>query len=53
MAGTHGGARPGSGRLQGDRNVSLSVRISSEAMDKLNSLTNNKSEFIDNMIKTL
>lgn len=47
----HGGFRDGSGRPKNDRNITLSVRITQEAMDKLNESTNNKSEFIDNLIK--
>lgn len=46
----HGGFRPNSGRPRNDRNVTLSVRISQQAMDKLNNLTSNKSEYIDNLI---
>lgn len=52
MAGTKntwGGSR-GGGRPRNDRNITLSVRITQEAMDKLNEITNNKSEFIDNLI---
>lgn len=48
---THGGRRSGSGRPANDRSITLSVRISQEAMDKLNRLTRNKSEYIDNLIK--
>ncbi|MCQ2257602.1 MAG: hypothetical protein MJZ41_06360 [Bacteroidaceae bacterium] len=50
---THGGSRPGAGRPSNDRTVNLAVRISPSAMDKLNSITTNKSEFLDNLIKTL
>lgn len=46
----HGGYREGSGRPTNNRNIMLSVRISQEAMDKLNSLTSNKAEYIDNLI---
>ena len=46
-----GGARQGAGRKEGDRNCTLNVRISQEATDKLARLTNNKSEYIDNLIK--
>ena len=49
----HGGPRPGSGRPSTDRSCVLSIRISQEAMDRLNALTKNKSEFIDNLIKSL
>ena len=45
-----GGVRPNSGRPATDRKVMLSVRISQEAADKINTV-NNKSEFIDNLIK--
>ncbi len=48
---THGGHRPGSGRPDGNRKVQLSVRVSQEAIDKLNRLTNNKSEYIDKLIR--
>lgn len=46
-----GGVRAGSGRPANDRNVQVLVRISREAADKLNRLTNNKSEYIENLIK--
>ena len=46
-----GGVRAGSGRPANDRNVQVLVRISREAADKLSRLTNNKSEFIENLIK--
>ena len=46
---TWGGSR-GGGRPRNDRSVSLSVRITQEAMDKLNTLTKNKSEYIDELI---
>lgn len=46
-----GGARPGSGRPANDRNVTLSVRVTQESIDKLNRLTKNKSEYLDNLIK--
>ena len=47
----HGGYRHGSGRKATDRNVPLMVRITQEAADKL-AAVKNKSEFIDNIIKT-
>lgn len=47
----HGGYRPNSGRPATDRKLQLSVRISQEAMDKLNAETRNKSEYIDKLIK--
>ena len=46
-----GGSRPGAGRPANDRCIALSVRITQEAMNILNERTNNKSEFIDNLIK--
>ena len=47
---TWGGSR-GGGRPKNDRSINLSVRITQQAMDKLNESTNNKSEFIDNLLK--
>jgi hypothetical protein len=41
----------GRGRPANDRSVMLSVRITQEAMDKLNRLTRNKAEYIDTLIK--
>lgn len=46
-----GGRRPGSGRPANDRNIMVSVRLSQEAVDKLNRLTNNKAEYLDKLIK--
>ena len=46
-----GGYRPNGGRPQSERKTSLNVRISQEAADKLARLTNNKSEYIDKLIK--
>ena len=46
----HGGPRPNSGRPTNDRNFALHVRISQEANDKLQTVSN-KSEFIDKLIK--
>ena len=46
-----GGARDGAGRHPSGRNVPLMVRITQEANDKLNRLTDNKSEYIDTLIK--
>lgn len=46
-----GGVRPNSGRPANDRNIQLMVRISKEASEKLCRLTNNKSEYIDRLIK--
>ena len=50
---SHGGYREGAGRPQGSRTVPLSVRISQEAMDNLNSKTDNKSEYIDKLLLQL
>jgi len=47
---TRGGARNGAGRPETDRTISISVRISQEAYDKL-SLIGNKSAYIDRIIK--
>lgn len=47
----HGGRRSGAGRPSNDRNIMVGVRLSQEAVDKLNRLTNNKSEYIENLIK--
>lgn len=47
----HGGVRSGAGRPANDRNIMVGVRLSKEAVDKLNRLTNNKSEYIENLIK--
>lgn len=48
---TRGGRRSGAGRPANDRNVMVSVRLSQEAVDKLNRLTNNKAEYLDRLIK--
>lgn len=47
----HGGRRARSGRPANDRNIMVGVRLSQEAVDKLNRLTSNKSEYIENLIK--
>jgi len=47
----HGGRRNGAGRPTNDRNIMVGVRLSQEVVDKLNRLTNNKSEYIENLIK--
>lgn len=47
----HGGRRPGSGRPANDRNIMVGVRLSQEAVDKLNRLTRNRSEYIERLIK--
>lgn len=49
---SRGGRRQGAGRPANDRSVNLSVRITQEAMDILNERTSNKSEYIDNLIKS-
>ena len=46
-----GGRRAGAGRPSNKRSVMVGVRITKEAADKLNRLANNKSEYIDNLIK--
>ena len=46
-----GGSRPNSGRPANDRKFSLNVRISKEANDIV-CAQHNKSEFIDNLIKS-
>lgn len=46
-----GGVRPHSGRPANNRNVQLLVRISEDAANKLNRLTKNKSEYIEQLIK--
>ena len=38
------------GRPANDRNVPVMVRLSQEAVDKLNRLTSNKAEFIESLI---
>ena len=47
----HGGRRTGAGRPANERSVMVGVRLTQEAADKLNRLTNNKSEYLDNLIK--
>ena len=47
----HGGSRSGAGRPKNDRNIMVGIRLSQEAVDKLNRLTNNRSEYIENLIK--
>lgn len=46
----HGGRRPNAGRPSNDRSFMVGVRITKEAYDKLQTVSN-KSEFIDNLIK--
>ena len=45
-----GGRREGAGRRCSGRSIAMTVRISPEALDKLNELTRNKSEYIDALI---
>ena len=45
-----GGARPGSGRPTTGRSRMIGVRVSEEAFNRLNELTNNKAEFIERLI---
>ena len=47
----HGGSRSGAGRPKNDRNIMVGIRLSQEAVDKLNRLTSNRSEYIENLIK--
>ena len=46
--GYRGGVRPSTGR-----DVPVCIRLSRESAEKLERLTRNKSEFIDNLIKNL
>lgn len=46
-----GGRREGAGRPAGDRNRMVCLRLSDEAVTKLDRLTDNRSEYIDRMIK--
>lgn len=48
-----GGQREGSGRKKGDRDKVLWVRISAEAMAKLDSQTKNRGQFINDLIMSL
>ena len=47
----HGGRRSGAGRPTNDRNIMVGVRLSQKTVDKLSRLTNNRSEYIENLIK--
>ena len=47
----HGGRRSGAGRPANDRSYMIGARVSKEAYDKLQTVSN-KSEFIDNLIKS-
>lgn len=46
-----GGRRAGAGRPANNRNILIGVRLSREAFDKLERLTTNKTEYIENLIK--
>jgi hypothetical protein len=46
----HGGYRPGAGRPATDRSHAVTLRISEEAFQKLNT-QRNKSEVVDKLIK--
>lgn len=46
--GYRGGVRPSTGR-----DVPVCIRLSRESVEKLERLTRNKSEFIDNLLKNL
>ena len=46
----HGGRRPNAGRPANDRSYMIGVRVTKEAYDKFQSVSN-KSEFIDKLIK--
>ena len=46
----HGGSRPGAGRPATDRSHAVTLRISEEAFQKLNT-QRNKSEIVDQLIK--
>ena len=46
----HGGYRPGAGRPATDRSHAVTLRISEEALQKLNT-QRNKSEIVDKLIK--
>lgn len=45
-----GGARVGAGRKKGNRRIAITVKISEEAKDILNTIEN-KSEFIDALVR--
>lgn len=47
---SRGGRRPNSGRPSNNRNIPVMVRLSQEAVDKLNRITSNKAEFIETLI---
>lgn len=46
-----GGRREGAGRPAGDRNRMVCLRLSDEAVTKLDRLTDNRSKYIDRIIK--
>lgn len=48
-----GGLREGSGRKMGDRQRKLYIRISAEAFEKLDSLTKNRGQFINDLIMNI
>lgn len=48
-----GGLREGSGRKDSNRSKVLYVRISAEALAKLDRLTSNRSQYIDDLILSI
>ena len=48
-----GGSREGSGRKMGYRQKKLYIRISAEALEKLDSLTKNRGQFINDLIMNI
>ena len=48
-----GGLREGAGRRKEYHTKSIGIRISEEAFEKLNQLTNNKSKFINDLILSI
>lgn len=48
-----GGQRDGSGRKDSNRSKVLYVRISAEALAKLDRLTSNRSQYIDDLILSI
>ena len=48
-----GGLRDGSGRKQSNNSKVLYVRISEEALAKLDRLTKNRSQYIDDLILSI
>lgn len=45
-----GGVRECAGRPKGTRTKLIAIKLSQQAIDKLNKLTDNRSEYIDNLI---